>query len=59
MFPPECTGQYSDKKIIIPTGMHGPSSIFWADLTPFSPQDGCDELPYYQKDVTCADISTF
>jgi hypothetical protein len=22
-------------------------------------QDGCDELPYYQKDVTCADISTF
>ena len=22
----------------IPTGMHGPACIFWADLTPFSPQ---------------------
>jgi hypothetical protein len=24
--------------IIIPTGMHGPACIFWADLTPVSPQ---------------------
>ena len=23
----------------IPTGMHGPTCIFWANLTPFSPQD--------------------
>ena len=59
MFPPEYTGQYSDNKLMIPTGMHGPSCIFWANLTPFSPQDGCDEPPYYQEDVTCAEISTF